>query len=416
MRKLIVDGGISLQGEAQINGAKNSAVAIIPATLLADGPCIIRNLPNISDVKMSFQILTQMGAKIKIIDSHSALIDTSTVVKAEVPFDLARRMRASYYYLGALLARFGEARVAMPGGCDFGVRPINLHLKGFDLLGANCKIENGTIKLFAKHLVGTKIYFDVVSVGSTINIMLAAVCAKGVTVIENAAKEPHIVDLANFLNSIGAEIIGAGTNLIKIKGKSSFSHSDYSIIPDQIEAGTYMAMAAATTGSVLVKNIIPKHLESIVNKLESMGVRIEKFDTSLKVSRFGPLKKVDVTSQPYPGFPTDMQPQITALLTFVEGTSIVTEGVWDSRFKYVGELSRMGATILVDGKVAVIKGKGCLTGATVCVPDLRAGAALVIAALAAKGRTTIENVSLLERGYDGLVEKLKGLGAKVELI
>lgn len=415
MQKLIVDGGISLKGEVKINGAKNSAVAIIPATLLAGGPCIIRNLPNISDVKMSFQILTQMGARIEIIDRHAALIDTSTVVKAEVPFELARRMRASYYYLGALLARFGEARVAMPGGCDFGVRPINLHLKGFNLLGADCKIENGTINLFAKNLTGTKIYFDVVSVGSTINIMLAAACASGVTVIENAAKEPHIVDLANFLNSIGAEIIGAGTNVIKIRGQNKLSSSDYSIIPDQIEAGTYMAMVAATKGSVLIKNVIPKHLESIINKLESMGVEIEKFDTSLKVSRFGALKKADVTSQPYPGFPTDMQPQITALLTFVNGTSIVTEGIWDSRFKYVGELCRMGATIMVDGKVAVVEGKGSLTGATVCAPDLRAGAALVIAALAAKGRTIIENVGLLERGYEDLVRKIKNLGAKVEV-
>lgn len=415
MRKLIVDGGVSLNGEVQISGAKNSAVAIIPATLLAGGPCTIRNLPNISDVKMSFQILTQMGAKIEIIDERSARIDTSTINKVEVPFELARKMRASYYYLGALLARFKKARVAMPGGCDFGVRPINLHLKGFNLLGADCKIENGTINLFAKNLVGNKIYFDVVSVGSTINIMLAAVCADGVTIIENAAKEPHIVDLANFLNSIGAEIIGAGTNVIKIKGRSSFGASDYAIIPDQIEAGTYMAMVAATKGSVLIKNIIPKHLESIMNKLESMGVEIERFDTSLRVSRFGELKKADVTSQPYPGFPTDMQPQITALLTFVNGTSIVTEGIWDSRFKYVGELCRMGATIMVDGKVAVVEGKGSLTGATVYVPDLRAGAALVIAALGATGRTIIENVGLLSRGYDDLVEKVKKLGARIKL-
>lgn len=414
--KFAVKGGCKLQGKVRINGAKNSAVAIVPATLLASGPCIIRNLPNISDVKMSFKILTQMGAKIEILDCHSAKIDSTSVVKAKVPFELARKMRASYYYLGALLSRFGEAEVAMPGGCDFGVRPINLHLKGFGMLGADCKIENGIIKLSSNRLMGTKITFDVVSVGSTINIMLAAVKASGVTIIENAAKEPHIVDLANFLNSIGANIIGAGTNVIKIKGQKEFSSSDYSIIPDQIEAGTFMVMAAATGGSVLVENVIPKHLESVTTKLESMGVQIETYDNSLKIERNGPILSTDVTSQPYPGFPTDMQPQVTALLTFANGTSIVTEGIWDSRFKYVGELCRMGATISVDGKVAVVKGIGKLTGATVCAPDLRAGAALVIAALGAVGRTIIENAILLERGYENFVDKVKRLGADIKRI
>lgn len=414
MQKFIIEGGTSLNGEVEINGAKNSAVAIIPATLLAGGPCTIRNLPNISDVNLSFEILTQMGAEVKIIDSHCATIDTKNVNKTEVPFELARKMRASYYYLGALLARFGRASVAMPGGCDFGVRPINLHLKGFGLLGASHKIENGIIKLSSKNLVGHKICFDVASVGSTINIILAATKAEGITIIENAAREPHIVDLANFLNSIGANIMGAGTNVIKIKGQEKFGGSDYQIIPDQIEAGTYMVMAAATHGRVFIKNIIPKHLESVSNKLEAMGVSIERFDTSLRVEQSGILKRADVTSQPYPGFPTDMQPQITALLTFAKGTSIVTEGIWDSRFKYVGELCRMGATIMVDGKVAVVEGKGQLTGATVSAPDLRAGAALVIAALAAKGSSIIENVGFIERGYENLVNKLKSLGAKIQ--
>ncbi len=414
MKKFLIGGCNKLNGEIKINGAKNSAVAIIPATLLADRPCVIRNLPNIIDVKLSFEILTQMGAKIEIVDNHCAIIDTTSVNKTEVPFELARKMRASYYYLGALLARFGEAKVAMPGGCDFGVRPINLHLKGFEQLGACCTIENGIINLSCNKLTGNKIYFDVASVGSTINIMLAAVKADGITIIENAAKEPHIVDLANFLNSIGANIMGAGTNVIKIKGQRNLNGSDYTIIPDQIEAATFMAMTAATFGNVLIRNVIPKHLECVTNKFETMGVNIKKFDTCIKVSSSKSLHRVDVTSQPYPGFPTDMQPQITALLTFAHGTSIVTEGIWASRFKYVGELCRMGATITVDGKVAVVEGNGKLTGAVVNVPDLRAGAALVIAALGAQGDTTIENFDLIERGYESLVDKLKALGAKIE--
>ena len=326
------------------------------------------------------------------------------------------RMRASYYYLGALLARFKEANVAMPGGCNFGVRPINLHLKGFESLGARYEIDGGIIRLRTTNLVGAKIYFDVVSVGATINILLAATKADGVTIIENAAKEPHIVDLANFLNSIGANIIGAGTNIIKIKGVKELNSSDYTIIPDQIEAGSYMAMAAVTRGDVLIKDVTPKHLESIVNKMESVGVKIKKYDNSLHILSDGNLKRADVTSQAYPGFPTDMQPQITAVLTFAKGTSIVTEGIWDNRFQYVGELCRMGAFITVDGKVAVVEGGKILKAAPVEACDLRAGAALIVAALGARGQTEIKNTRYIERGYEDIVGKLKALGASIKKI
>lgn len=412
----MINGGNKLNGIININGAKNAAVAIIPATLLATGPCIISNLPDISDVAICFKILKQMGAKIKLINKHSAEIDTTTVSNPTVPYELAKRMRASYYFLGALLARFGTANVAMPGGCNFGVRPIDLHLKGFDSLGATHKIDAGIIKVNSNGLKGNNIYFDMVSVGATINILLAATAADGLTVIENAAREPHIVDLANFLNSIGADIMGAGTDVIKIKGTKNFSFSDYSIIPDQIEAGTYMAMAAATGGNVLIKNVIPKHLESIINKMRSMNINIEEYDDSLRISRNQKLSKTNVTTQPHPGFPTDMQPQITALLTLAEGTSIVTEGIWDSRFKYVDELRRMGANISVDGKVAVIEGSGFLKGAPVAATDLRAGAAMVIAALAAEGTTEIENIQFIERGYSDIVNKLKSLGAQIKRV
>ncbi len=412
----MINGGNKLNGIININGAKNAAVAIIPATLLATGPCIISNLPDISDVAICFKILKQMGAKIKLINKHSAEIDTTTVSNPTVPYELAKRMRASYYFLGALLARFGTANVAMPGGCNFGVRPIDLHLKGFDSLGATHKIDAGIIKVNSNGLKGNNIYFDMVSVGATINILLAATAADGLTVIENAAREPHIVDLANFLNSIGADIMGAGTDVIKIKGTKNFSFSDYSIIPDQIEAGTYMAMAAATGGNVLIKNVIPKHLESIINKMRSMNINIEEYDDSLRISRNQKLSKTNVTTQPHPGFPTDMQPQITALLTLAEGTSIVTEGIWDSRFKYVDELRRMGANISVDGKVAVIEGSGFLKGAPVAATDLRAGAAMMIAALAAEGTTEIENIQFIERGYSDIVNKLKSLGAQIKRV
>lgn len=416
MEKFVITGGTKLNGTININGAKNAAVAIIPATLLATGPCIISNLPDISDVAICFKILKQMGAKIKLINKHSVEIDTTTVNDPTVPYELAKRMRASYYFLGALLARFGTANVAMPGGCNFGVRPINLHLKGFDLLGATHKIDAGIIKVNSNGLKGSNIYFDMVSVGATINILLAATAADGLTIIENAAREPHIVDLANFLNSIGANIMGAGTDVIKIKGTKNFSFSNYSIIPDQIEAGTYMAMTAATGGNVLIKNIIPKHLESIINKMKNMNVDIQEYDDSLRIKRTQKLNKINITTQPHPGFPTDMQPQMTALLTLAEGTSIVTEGIWDSRFKYVDELRRMGANISVDGKVAVIEGTGLLKGAPVAATDLRAGAAMIVAALAAEGTTEIENIQFIERGYGDIVNKLKSLGAQIKRV
>ncbi len=414
--KFVVDGGVQLKGEVSVSGSKNAALAIIPATLLASGPCVLGNLPDISDVDLSFQILESMGAKVKRKDKHTVEIDTTSVNCTEVPFEFAMKMRASYYYLGALLARFKEAHVAMPGGCNFGVRPINLHLKGFNSLGAEYEVVGGIIRLKASQLNGSKIYFDVVSVGATINILLAATKAQGITIIENAAKEPHIVDLANFLNSTGANIIGAGTNVIKIKGVSELNFSSYNIIPDQIEAGTYMAMAGVTHGNILIKDVITKHLDSIVNKMESVGIKIKKYDSSIQVIGNGEIKKTDVTSQAYPGFPTDMQPQITAMLAFANGTSIVTEGIWDNRFQYVGELCRMGATITVDGKVAVVEGKKVLTAAPVTACDLRAGAALIIAALGAQGRTEIENSKYIERGYENIVEKLTKLKAVIKKI
>ena len=416
MDKFVINGGNRLVGEVEISGAKNAAVAIIPATILAEGPCRIENLPNISDVSISFDILREMGATVKTINKNTVEIDTTHVSNPVVPYEMAKHMRASYYFLGALLGRFKRASVAMPGGCDFGVRPIDQHLKGFKSLGAEYSIDYGMIDVTADQLIGSQVYFDVVSVGATINVLLAAVRAKGLTIIENAAKEPHIVDLANFLNSMGAEIMGAGTDVIKIRGVDHLRSTSYSIIPDQIEAGTYMVMAAATKGDVLVKNVIPKHLESITAKLEKMGVEVTEYDDSVRVVTNGKLQKTSVKTLPHPGFPTDMQPQITTLLTLAEGTSIVTEGVWDNRFKYVDELRRMGADISVDGKVAVIEGCGSLTAAPVRATDLRAGAAMVIAALAAQGTTEIEDIYHIERGYEEIVNKLRSLGADIKKI
>ncbi len=416
MEKFVISGGKKLKGEVTISGAKNAAVAIIPATILADGPCVIENIPNISDVSMIIRILYEMGATIRPINKSTIEIDTRRIKTPVVPYEMAKHMRASYYLLGSLLGRFHTAKVSMPGGCDFGVRPIDQHLKGFKALGADYAIEHGMIDVHADSLIGSQVYFDVVSVGATINVMLAAVKAEGLTIIENAAKEPHIVDLANFLNSMGADIMGAGTDVIKIRGVEKLNGISYSIIPDQIEAGTYMAAAVATKGDVLIKNIIPKHLESISAKLEKIGAQIEEFDDSLRVSVPGELTKTSVKTLPHPGFPTDMQPQITAVLTLAKGTSIVTEGVWDNRFRYVDELRRMGADISVDGKVAVVEGREKLTGAPVKATDLRAGAALVIAALAAEGVTEIEDIYHIERGYEEIVHKLRALGADIKKI
>ena len=413
MEKFVVKGGRCLHGEVEISGAKNAAVGIIPAVILSDEPCILENVPDISDVSISLRILYEMGAQVQTISRNTFRIDASRINNFCVPYESARQMRASYYFLGALLGKFNKARVSMPGGCPLGDRPIDQHLKAFSALGANCNLDHGMIDVTADSLRGNQIYLDVVSVGATINIMLAASRAKGMTIIENAAKEPHVVDVAQFLNQMGANIKGAGTDMIKIIGVDRFRAADHEIIPDQIEAGTFMVAAAATGGDILVKNVIPKHLESITNKLEKIGVNIEEFDDSVRVWVDGPLVKTNIKTMPHPGFPTDMQPQMATLLTLAEGTSIITEGVWEQRFRYVDELRRMGADISVDGKVAVIEGTGCLQGAPVKACDLRAGAALIIAGLAATGVTEVEDIHHIERGYDNLDKKLQMLGADI---
>ena len=416
MDKFVITGGNRLSGEVTISGAKNAAVAILPAVILSDGVCRIENIPNITDVNTMAHILQDMGAGVRSINSSTLEIDPRTVRTHVAPYELVRQMRASSYLLGALLGRYHHAVVGMPGGCNFGVRPIDQHLKGFMALGASYSLDGGMVDVVADDLVGSHIYLDVVTVGATINIILAAVKAKGLTVIENAAREPHVVDLANFLNSMGADIRGAGTDVIKIHGVDCLRGTTYSIIPDQIEAGTYMVAAAATCGDVLIKNVIPKHLESITAKLEEMGVQIEEFDEAIRVTRTGALNKCNVKTMPHPGFPTDMQPQIAVLLSIAKGTSIITEGVWDNRFRYVEELRRMGAQISVDSRLAVVEGVDHLIAAPVKAVDLRAGAAMVIAALCAQGTTQIEDIQYIERGYDAIVEKLRSLGADIRRI
>ena len=416
MDKFVITGGNRLTGEVTVSGAKNAAIAIIPAAILSDGVCRIENIPNITDVNSIMRILYDMGARIRNVNKTTLEIDASPIRTYVASEELARHMRGSYYLMGALLGRFHHAVVTLPGGCDFGVRPIDQHLKGFAALGAKHRIEGGMVDVYADKLVGNNIYLDVASVGATANIMLAAVKAEGATVIENAAKEPHIVDLANFLNSMGADIRGAGTDVIKILGVSRLSGTNYSIIPDQIEAGTYMVAAAATSGDVLVRNVIPKHLESISAKLEEMGVRVDEFDDSIRVSRSGKLSKCNIKTMPHPGFPTDMQPQIAVLLSMAEGTSIINENVWDNRFRYVEELKRMGAQISVDGKLAVVEGVDHLDAAPVKATDLRAGAALVIAGLCADGVTQIENIQQIERGYENIEGKLRNLGADIRRV
>ena len=415
----MIRGGRELFGEVTVSGAKNAAVAIIPAALLVDGVCRIENIPQISDVTLFFSILEELGAKVRVLNRHAIEIDCHAIHSTRPSYDLARRIRASYYLLGALLGRFGQATVAMPGGCNFGVRPIDQHIKGFTTMGADVSVEGGFIHTAAKNgrLVGAPVYLDVVSVGATMNIMMAAVLAKGTTTIENAAKEPHIVDLANFLNSMGADIKGAGTDSIKIRGVEKLTGGSYCIIPDQIEAGTYMAAVAATGGQLLLKNVIPKHMECISAKLMEMGVTVVEDDDSLLVRRSGPLQKSNVKTLPYPGFPTDMQPQITAVLALAEGTSLVTEGVYGAnRFKYVDELKRLGAHIQVDGKVAVVEGVKQLVGAPIQACDLRAGAALVIAGLASQGTTELSHIQYIERGYEDLVGKLRAVGADISMV
>ena len=414
----MIRGGRRLYGEVTVSGAKNAAVAIIPAALLVDGVCRIENIPQISDVTLFFSILEELGAKVRVLNRHAIEIDCHAIHSTRPSYDLARRIRASYYLLGALLGRFGQATVAMPGGCNFGVRPIDQHIKGFTTMGAEVSVEGGFIHTAAKNgrLTGAPVYLDVVSVGATMNIMMAAALADGVTTIENAAKEPHIVDLANFLNSMGADIKGAGTDSIKIRGVERLTGGSYGIIPDQIEAGTYMAAVAATGGELLLKNVIPKHMDCISAKLMEMGVTVEEEDDTLLIRRTGPLLKANVKTLPYPGFPTDMQPQITVALCLAEGTSMVTEGVWDNRYRYVGELTRMGAQIRVEGRSAVIEGVDHLTAASVQAYDLRAGAAMVIAALAAEGTSEVSNVHYIERGYEDIIGKLRNLGAQIDSV
>ena len=416
MDKFVITGGNKLNGEITISGAKNAAVAIIPAILLCNEVCRIENVPEISDVSIMIRILYELGASVKMINRDTIEIDPSGVKSCTVSADMSNRMRASSYFMGAMLGRFNRAKVAPPGGCDFGVRPIDQHIKGFEALGAKVTIDNGMVDAKADMLVGGPVYLDKVSVGATINIMLASVKAKGLTVIENAAKEPHVVDLANFLNSMGANIMGAGTNVIKIRGVEELHGTTYSIIPDQIEAGTYMVAAAITGGNVLIKNITPKHLESIIAKLVETGVTVEQYDDSVRVIANGRPKKCNVITLPHPGFPTDMQPQMAVLLSVAEGTSIITDSVWDNRFRYVDQLTIMGAEIQVDGRVAVISGVEKLKGAPVMATDLRAGAAMIIAGLFADGVTEIENIEFIDRGYANVVEKLNAVGADIKRV
>ena len=416
MEKFVIKGGRTLNGEVEISGAKNAAVAIIPAVILSDEACVLENVPQISDVSISLRILIEMGADVKFLDKNTVRIDATGITEPIVPYEMAKHMRASYYFLGTLLGKFRRARVAMPGGCYLGDRPIDQHLKAFTALGAECALDHGMIDIHAENLIGSQIYFDMVTVGATINTMLAAVKATGMTVIENAAKEPHIVDLANFLNSMGADVRGAGTDVIKIRGVEKMHGCTYSIIPDQIEAGTYMVAAAACGGDVLVKNVIPKHLESITAKLEEAGAEVIEYDDAVRVTRFKALSKCNVKTMPHPGFPTDMQPQMAVLLSIANGTSILSESVWDNRFQYVQLLLRMGADIQVDGKVAVIVGVPRLDGTTVRATDLRAGAAMIIAGLVAEGTTTVEDTIYVERGYEDVVEKFSALGADIKRV
>lgn len=416
MEKFVINGGQRLNGSVKISGAKNAAVAILPGVLLAEGRCIIENLPEISDVTAICSVLRQLGATVNFLGEGRVEIDTTEVNSFTVTKEMSESMRASSYFLGALLGRMNRARVAPPGGCNFGVRPIDQHIKGFEALGARVTIENGMVEARTQRLGGCSIYLDVVSVGATVNIMLAAVKARGVTVIENAAREPHIVDLANFLNSMGANIMGAGTNVIKIRGVDSLHGTTYSIIPDQIEAGTYMAAVAGAGGDVMIENVIPKHLESIMAKLEELGAEIEVFDESVRVKMDQRPRRTSVKTMPHPGFPTDMQPQIATVLSICDGTSIVTEGVWDSRFRYVEQLALMGADIKVDGKMAVITGVEKLKNSPLKAVDLRAGAAMIIAALMAEGESEIEDIKHIDRGYEKVVEKFAAIGADIKRV
>ena len=416
MEQYIIRGGRPLKGEVTISGAKNAALGILAAAVMTDEDVIIENLPDVRDINVMLEAITEIGAKVDRMDRHTVRINGSTISDVAVDDEYIRRIRASYYFIGALLGKYRHASVPLPGGCNIGSRPIDQHIKGFKALGAEVRIEAGSVIAKADRLHSAHIYFDVVSVGATINVMLASVMAEGQTIIENAAKEPHIVDVANFLNSMGANIRGAGTDTIRIKGVQKLHGTEYAIIPDQIEAGTFMCMAAATRGDILIKNVIPKHLEAITAKLIEMGNEVEEYDEAVRVIGADTQRHTDIKTLPYPGFPTDMQPQISVALSLAEGTSMVTESIFENRFKYVDELARMGGNIKVEGNVAVIDGIDGFSGATVTSPDLRAGAALCIAALAADGYSTIEEVGYIQRGYEIFDEKITALGGLIKLV
>ncbi len=416
MEQYIIKGGTPLKGEVEVSGAKNAALAILAAAIMTDETVTVTNLPDVRDINVLLKSIEGIGAIVKRESRNCVKINGGTIRSVTVEYEYIKKIRASYYLLGALLGRFSEAEVALPGGCDIGTRPIDQHIKGFKALGAEVTIEHGMIKTKADCLMGNHIYMDVVSVGATINIMLAAALADGNTIIENAAKEPHVVDVANMLNSMGANIKGAGTDVIRIKGVEKLHKTEYSVIPDQIEAGTFMFAAAATNGNVLVKNVIPKHLEAITAKLLEIGCTIEEYDDAVRVIGTRNLSSTQVKTLPYPGYPTDMQPQIAVTLAISKGTSIVTESIFENRFKYVAELARMGANIKVEGNTAIIDGVNQLTGAEINAPDLRAGAALVIAGLTAKGFTVIDDIMYIQRGYENFERKLSNLGACIEKV
>ena len=416
MDKYVIKGGNPLVGEVEIGGAKNAALAILTGAIMTDEPVLIDNLPDVSDINVLLEAIAEIGATVERIDRHTVRITGATIGSIHVDYEYIKRIRASYYLLGALLGKYKRAEVPLPGGCNIGSRPIDQHIKGFRAMGAKVDIRNGVVFASAEELRGAHIYLDMVSVGATINIMMAAAMAKGNTIIENAAREPHVVDAANFLNSMGANIRGAGTDVIRIKGVEKLHQTAYSIVPDMIEAGTYMFAAAATKGDILIKNVIPKHLEAMTAKLEEVGCDVEEFDDAVRVSGKHRLGRTHVKTLPYPGFPTDMQPQICVTLCLAQGTSIVTESIFENRFKYVDELVRMGANVKVEGNTAIIDGVDRLTGARISAPDLRAGAALMIAALAAEGVTVIDDIIYILRGYEDIEEKLRGLGAEIQAV
>ena len=419
MEQYVIKGGRPLEGEVTIAGAKNAALGILAAAVMTDQEVTIENVPNVRDTRVLLQAIQGIGARVRYIDEHTVAICGGTInpnTDLCVDDEYIRKIRASYYLLGALLGKYNHSQVSLPGGCDIGARPIDLHIKGFEALGAHVDIANGMISVEADELIGSHIYMDVISVGATINVMMAAVMANGKTTIENAAKEPHIVDVANFLNSMGANIKGAGTDVIRIRGVKSLHGTTYSIIPDQIEAGTFMVAAAATRGNVLIKNVIPKHLEAITSKLTDIGATVIEYDDSVRVMCNKRLKATNIKTLPYPGFPTDMQPQMAVTRALSNGTSIVTESIFENRFKYVAELSRMGAHIRVEGNTAILDGVETFTGANVAAPDLRAGAALVIAALVANDFSTVCDIKYIQRGYEKFDEKLRGLGALIEKV